>query len=94
MDTTDPAIHFDSDGNCSHCSEFINRRSKHKYNGAKSDVQLKNIIEKTGLSEEDARKSLARMNNSGSLIPPLAVAGVVMELLRDSAAHGREVRMD
>jgi N-acetyl sugar amidotransferase len=46
MDTTDPGIYFDEDGICSHCSEFFARRGKHKYNGAESDAQLRNIVDK------------------------------------------------
>jgi 3-hydroxybutyrate dehydrogenase len=59
-----------------------------------TDRTVARIVETTGGSEADARKSLARMNPSGQLISPHAVAAVVMELLRDSAAHGREVRLD
>lgn len=45
MDTTDLQITFDSDGNCNHCQEFLNKRVKHKYQGAASDQALDTIIE-------------------------------------------------
>src|SRR5688572_29119791 len=44
MDTTDPQITFDENGHCFHCTEFINRRSKHKYHGAESDEQFDRMI--------------------------------------------------
>ena len=46
MDTTDPIITFDQEGNCNHCMEFINKRSKHKYQGAETDAQFKQLIQK------------------------------------------------
>lgn len=46
MDTTDPIITFDQEGNCNHCTEFINKRSKHKYQGAETDAQFKQLIQK------------------------------------------------
>ncbi|HUR99732.1 MAG TPA: N-acetyl sugar amidotransferase [Pyrinomonadaceae bacterium] len=45
MDTTDPEITFDGDGRCVHCSEFINRRAKHKYHGKESDEAFERMIE-------------------------------------------------
>ena len=45
MDTTDPQIIFDSDGNCNHCTEFISKRSKHQYQGAESDKALDLLVE-------------------------------------------------
>jgi N-acetyl sugar amidotransferase len=45
MDTTDPEITFDESGNCNHCTEFINKRSLHKYKGEESDRALDAIIE-------------------------------------------------
>ncbi|NNC95060.1 MAG: N-acetyl sugar amidotransferase [Chitinophagales bacterium] len=45
MDTSDPDIVFDEDGNCNHCNEFINKRSKHKYNGEESEVKLNHLID-------------------------------------------------
>lgn len=44
MDTSDPEIEFDDDGNCNHCIEFLNKRIKHKYQGEKSDQKLDKII--------------------------------------------------
>jgi len=46
MDTSDPDIQFDENGNCNHCNDFINNTSKIIYQGKKSDDQLKKLIEK------------------------------------------------
>lgn len=45
MDTTDLEITFDDNGYCNHCTEFLDKRTKHKYQGAKSDEALEIIIE-------------------------------------------------
>jgi N-acetyl sugar amidotransferase len=44
MDTTDPEITFDENGNCNHCTEFLNKRAKHKYQGKESDEALERIV--------------------------------------------------
>ena len=44
MDTTDLEIVFDSEGICNHCTEFIDKRSKHNYNGEESDRQLDALV--------------------------------------------------
>jgi N-acetyl sugar amidotransferase len=44
MDTTDPEISFDDSGHCNHCSEYINRRAKHKYHGAESDAEFDRLV--------------------------------------------------
>ena len=44
MDTTDPAITFNHKGECNHCIEYLTKRIKHNYQGAKSDVIFKHII--------------------------------------------------
>lgn len=46
MDTTDLEITFDKRGYCNHCTEFINKRAKYKYQGEASDRQLEKIVEK------------------------------------------------
>lgn len=46
MDTTDPDIRFNSEGNCNHCTEFINIRAQHKYKGEETDLQFKALISK------------------------------------------------
>jgi len=45
MDTSDPKITFDEMGHCCHCNEFIEIRSKHRYQGAASDQSLDQIID-------------------------------------------------
>lgn len=45
MDTTDLEITFDEQGHCNHCTEFINSRAKHKYQGKQSDDALAQIVE-------------------------------------------------
>ena len=44
MDTTDLKISFDENGFCNHCREFLSKRSKHVYQGEKSDSMLDRII--------------------------------------------------
>ena len=39
-------ITFDEEGNCNHCTEFIHKRSKHKHQGAETDAQFKQLIQK------------------------------------------------
>ena len=46
MDTSDPEIHFDDDGNCNHCNEYLNVTSKKAYRGHVSDLLLKKLIKK------------------------------------------------
>jgi N-acetyl sugar amidotransferase len=45
MDTTDPLITFDEAGRCCHCTEFLERRAKHSYQGKESDVALNRILD-------------------------------------------------
>lgn len=44
MDTTDPQITFNNKGECNLCTEFLNKRIHHNYQGAKSDQQLEEIV--------------------------------------------------
>lgn len=44
MDTTDPDISFNEKGECNHCTEFIEKRSRYKYQGAKSDKALAELV--------------------------------------------------
>jgi N-acetyl sugar amidotransferase len=46
MDTTDPDIIFNDIGECNHCTEFIEKRALHKYQGASSDKVLVELIER------------------------------------------------
>ncbi|MBU2018740.1 MAG: N-acetyl sugar amidotransferase [Bacteroidetes bacterium] len=46
MDTSDPKIAFDQNGNCNHCNEFLNKRNQHKYQGSQSDALFLSTIEK------------------------------------------------
>ena len=45
MDTTDPAITFNEQGHCNHCTEFIEKRAHFSYKGAESDQALENLIQ-------------------------------------------------
>jgi N-acetyl sugar amidotransferase len=40
MDTSDPNITFDDEGNCNHCIEFLSKTAKQSYVGEESDRQL------------------------------------------------------
>jgi N-acetyl sugar amidotransferase len=46
MDTSDPLILFDEQGYCNHCTDFIQVRSLHHYQGATSDSALEVLIKK------------------------------------------------
>lgn len=45
MDTTDPHITFDDAGRCCHCTEYLETRAKHNYQGKESDAALDRILE-------------------------------------------------
>ncbi len=45
MDTTDPAITFNEQGHCNHCTEFIEKRAHFSYKGAESYLALENLIQ-------------------------------------------------
>src|SRR5688500_8850626 len=45
MDTTDLQITFDELGHCNHCTEFLDKRSKHQYQGGESDTALDRLVE-------------------------------------------------
>lgn len=45
MDTTDMEITFDDQGRCCHCTEFLDKRSRHTYHGRESDEQLERLID-------------------------------------------------
>lgn len=45
MDTSDPEITFDDDGRCCHCTEFIEIRSRHRYQGPASDAALDSVVD-------------------------------------------------
>lgn len=44
MDTSDPAITFNEKGECNLCTDFIEKRSKFSYQGAKSDTEFHRLI--------------------------------------------------
>jgi N-acetyl sugar amidotransferase len=46
MDTTDPEITFDREGRCCHCTEYLARRIKYKYQGSASDAELDRLVER------------------------------------------------
>jgi len=46
MDTSDPEILFDSDGNCNHCDAVFNDKKDILYHGEASDKKLKTIVQK------------------------------------------------
>jgi N-acetyl sugar amidotransferase len=45
MDTSDPEITFDDEGNCNHCREFLRTRAAYVYRGEESDATLSRAIE-------------------------------------------------
>ncbi|MGB0525244.1 MAG: N-acetyl sugar amidotransferase [Flammeovirgaceae bacterium] len=46
MDTTDPDIVFDDQGNCNHCNDYFERTTNLIYKGEESDRELAAIVEK------------------------------------------------
>lgn len=44
MDTSDPDIVFNEKGECNHCTEFIDKRARYKYQGEKSDRELSSLV--------------------------------------------------
>lgn len=46
MDTTDPNISFNEEGVCSHCTGFKDQWDKYGYNENRSEIELKQIVEK------------------------------------------------
>ena len=44
MDTTDPEIVFDEKGVCNLCTEFLDKRAKHQYQGEKSEIELDRLV--------------------------------------------------
>lgn len=55
MDTSDPEIEFNSEGECNHCTDFLNKRLSHAYKGAESDQQLDRLIKR--IKEDGKGKS-------------------------------------
>ena len=45
MDTSDIEITFDDRGQCSHCTEFLERRAKHNYQGNESDDAFDRMLD-------------------------------------------------
>lgn len=55
MDTTDPDIVFNDKGECNHCTEFLEKRTLYRYQGATSDQQLAdwvNDMKRSGRGKE------------------------------------------
>ena len=50
MDTSDPDITFNEKGECNHCTEFLDKRERYKYQGTKSDTELTHLIEEIKLA--------------------------------------------
>ena len=50
MDTSDPEITFDEEGNCNHCREFLKTRAAYVYRGEASDIILAQAIENISLA--------------------------------------------
>jgi N-acetyl sugar amidotransferase len=55
MDTTDREITFDEDGNCCHCTAYLNKRGNHSYKGETSDRAFRHLLESIRRSGKNAR---------------------------------------
>lgn len=49
MDTSDPEITFDDQGNCNHCTEFLTKRANFSYKGEESDHALNECVKEIKL---------------------------------------------
>ena len=45
MDTSDPEIVFDEQGQCCHCTEYLEKRAGHTYHGAESDRMFDQMLD-------------------------------------------------
>jgi N-acetyl sugar amidotransferase len=52
MDTSDPEISFDANGNCNHCTGYFNNHSKLWYKGSIGEMKLKDQISQIKASGE------------------------------------------
>jgi NAD(P)-dependent dehydrogenase (short-subunit alcohol dehydrogenase family) len=71
---------------CAICPGFIDT--------AMTERTVENMVQKTGMSTEQARGALASMNRSGRLIDADEVVETVLALLARDDAHGEVVRLD
>lgn len=52
MDTNDPDIFFDENGNCNHCNNYLNNISKRIYQGEKTKLELNSLVATIKKSEQ------------------------------------------
>ena len=45
MDTSDPAISFNEDGYCCHCTDYLEKKIGHTYRGRESDDELESLFD-------------------------------------------------
>lgn len=46
MDTSDPRITFDAAGRCNHCTNFLEKRAGHSYQGSESDEEFDRLSQR------------------------------------------------
>lgn len=86
LDTSDPEIVFDENGNCNHCSEYVDRISNLVYQGQSSDNQLISIVNR--IKEKGKRKEYDCIIGISGGIDSCYVAYKAKELgLRPLAVH-------
>lgn len=86
MDTSDPEITFDKEGNCNHCIDFIESTSKKVYLGEKTDKELAEIV-KT-IKQKGKKNEFDCLIGVSGGIDSSYVAYLVKELgLRPLAVH-------
>ena len=61
---------------------------------AMTDRTVFHLMQKTGMTESDARRALSEMNASKRLIHPEEVAAAVLQLLESSGRNGAVVRIE
>lgn len=86
MDTSDPEITFDKEGNCNHCIDFLESTSKKVYLGEKTDKELAEIV-KT-IKQKGKKNEFDCLIGVSGGIDSSYVAYLVKELgLRPLAVH-------
>jgi N-acetyl sugar amidotransferase len=86
MDTSDPEITFDKNGYCNHCSDYLEVRARHRYQGKKSDLALERLMS-TIRSAGRSRRYDCIVGMSGGVDSSYAAYLIKQRGLRALAVH-------
>ena len=92
MDTTDLEITFDEKGWCNHCTGFLNKGTRHKYQGEESDRALDDVIDAIKRSGKRAEYDCI-IGVSGGADSSYMAYIAKQRGLRPLAVHMRESRL-